>query len=270
MRSGQWFVVLSIAIGNVAAAEPAPELYPRALAARPLSLPENAVEGSALLGLVGVGRADQASSILFTIDPRARYSFGSAELEVAGSLLLHDDTPGNITNFDSHAMRSLGFAGRYLPTREVSIGAELSYVGPQSVRQTTGVRLVVAHKRHFGRGALEFAFAAGLDRDTFDLDAQNHHEQGFYVASDQLRAQVQATPLLGLEAMFKGTYYSYTSPPNTDEINRPDGFYPELGARMVASITTELDLLVGVDIVFSPDHTQLATLTLGIAGRRLR
>jgi hypothetical protein len=263
--------VLSIVIGNVAAAEPAPELYPRALAARPLGLPESAVEGSALLGLVDVGRADHASSNLFTIDPRARYSFGFAELELGSSLLLHDDTPADVTNFDSHALRSMSFAGRYLPTREVSIGAELSYVGPQSAQQTAGVRLVVAHKRHFGRGALEFAFAAGVDRDTFDLDAQDiHHEQGFYVASDQLRAQVQATPLLAFEALFKGTYYSYKTPPSSDVVNRPDGFYPEVGARMVASITADLDLLVGFDIVFSPDDTQLATFTLGIAARQLR
>lgn len=269
--------MVSITIGGAALADPtpaepapekAPPPYPRSLVDRPLGLPADTFEGTAVFAGSSIDHMFGNEETQDTVEPRGRLSFGPVELEAGGALMVHQKVPPAFF-VDTKKLRSLFIAGHFLATPELSLGAEYVYRGPTSERKSYATRLVATYKQRLApKAAVLGILATGFDHDVSafipDVD--------FIAASAEVRGQVQLSPPCAFEASVKGSYLSYRTQPDLDLSVRPEGLSPEVGARVVGSISQSFDVLVGFDLVYSPKvfdtpRASTATFSVGVAMR---
>lgn len=212
--------------------------YPRSLVDRPLVLSNGMVEGSLALG---VSRADRG--LWGTrIAPSLRYAAGRFEIKGGASLLLDDLYSDAIV------------AVRFAPNPDMTVGLQLVIESIGSTVLTTTPRLLLGRKQLLTETvAVESAFAPGFARSAGATA---------FVASGEVRVQVQVAPLYAVQAR-AALHVRYLETEGTT-------LGHNYGLGVLASLTPTIDLMPSLNL-FAADDDYVGvvfSLELNVRNRR--
>ncbi len=235
------------------------ERYSASLVLRPLVLPRNAFEGSALFSVVAIAPSGIDAFESYGVTPRAKYGFGSGELEGGVGLFL-----GQSVSFEGASnperLQSVFVAGRFVIAPDTTLGAELTYFNFAPDVKRYAPRLVVANKQRFGsRSAIELSFAGGLDHTSIaDLSGMSS-SQDIVSGIGQIRVQAQMARAVALEAR---AAFGLFVPVGTDSGDNVLG--QDYGVRMVLAATPIVDVLAGFDVISQEASVKLFTVGFAV------
>jgi len=209
--------------------------YPRGLVDRPLILPSGTAEGTLALG---IGLAD--GGIWTTrIGPSARYAIGSFELEGGAQVVLDD----------RHS--TVFAAAQFASNPDMTVGLELVVDGPASDTRATTPRLVLGRKQLLTETvAVESNFAGGVSRSA-GVTA--------YVASGEMRVQMQVAPLYAVQARAALNVRYLEGEGTTLGHN--------YGVGVLASVISTIDLFPSVDLFAADDDYLGVVVSLAVSAR---
>ncbi len=243
--------------------------YPRELVLRPLILPQGGFEGSALFVLqtLSTGGSDSDSQNHALIQPRLRYGFGAGEVELAASFLAYEPEDTSMFPIERETFQNVSVAGRFKVAPSTVIGAELGVFSPVGDVKTYAPRAIAATKLHLSAAsAAELAFKGGINH----VEEQSESSIGgnTVVLSSELRVQAQVAPEVAVEGRALLAYY------NLDDDDSFEGspgsyFLQTYGVWLVGSVSRDIDLSAGFDIVHSNGDFTMKLFSVGIAARRV-
>lgn len=235
--------------------------YPQALAQRPLVLPRGIIEVTAQLVLLRT-TFDSDSIEIYSGDGRVRYGIGGADFEAGGQVLIGDSYPEGIP-IENETFRSAFVGGRVAVQPELTVGAQLTYVNVSDASKIYQPRLIITSKRRLSpRSAVEIAGFGGIDHQTIEVGGASD-SQTIYVVGGELRVQAQVSQVAALEGR---AMLSYLKVPDSEFMEGGSGLAQNYGIRLVAAVMPKLDIIGGVDILFSGEANQ-QQLAIGVAGR---
>lgn len=254
------------------AAEPAAVAsgYPRAIAARPLVLPQGGIEGTAELSLTHASFPSSTSSSdsfdTWLGGVRGRYGLGTAEVEAGVGFVFAQSAPAGLMTEDPDTLASIHVAGRFASTQDLTFGGRFGVSQPAS-QPTYAPRVTVGSKHHFASSALELELAAGIDHTTPDMsDSINYFETAAI-----LRAQAQVSPVVTLEAH---ATLGYTDRLGTTDptLGYFDSYFSQTyGFRGLIAATSDVDVIIGIDSVSTANDvgSDASVYSLALVLRRL-
>jgi hypothetical protein len=240
--------------------------YPRALAARPLTMPNGGVEGSIVFGYESLTLLYFGQDAL-VVRPRVRYGIGMAEVEVNAAIVAYQEDPDPMSPFpfEREELAAIGGAGRFVVLPDTAAGLEMTIQSPAADTTTYQPRAVIAHKaRMTGRSAAEMQLGIGVDHTSFgDMSIQTG------IAEAQLRVQAQIAPLVAVEG--RATLRYLNSFEESDpSIPQLDSYLAQdYGLRVVGSLTPDIDAIAGFDVLYAQDEGGDKVFVLGIVARRV-
>jgi len=227
----------------------APGPYPRALVARPLVLPDRAVEGTLRFAM------EQHEKIV-SAQPRVRGAVARVELEGAADVALG---PFPEADLEPDHLVHYAVAARYALDPDLAVGGELGVASPPAGNPALyQPRLVVSGKHRFGGrggGAIELAALAGEDRVSDFATA---------VASGRLRVEAQVVDAVAIAGDAALTY----NDPLGSNAMFESFFTQSYGGALVIAADRRVDVIAEVAFLSSGDAS-FTTFAVGIAGRLL-
>jgi hypothetical protein len=233
--------------------------YPRSLVQRPLLLPANTVEATAI---VGVQRTTLGSDSieLYLGELRVRYGIGAADFEAGGSVLIADSYP-DMFMVETETFRSAFAGGRFLMATDTTVGVQFSYNNFGSNAKQYQPRVVATTKRHLTpKSAIEFSVLGGIDY----LKIDDMDGASTYVGTGEIKVQAQAAPTVGFEGRAALSYLHL--PESMFAASSGHALGQNYGVRVVASMTPKIDVVGAFDLLYSGNANQYQ-LGVGVAGR---
>lgn len=234
---------------------PAPVPYPFEYAARPLTLPCGAFEGSAQADWTRNQNYDQGATKL---DVLARYSLGAAEIGASAKLLLAE-TPDN----HNERLSSVAAGGRYAITPDLQVGGEVLLARPTNFARDLIPRATITSRHHLApHSTIDLLGTVAFRYQLYDSSINDHvGEVGTKV---RVIAQVHPRVAALAEAGVTVIETHFPAPGGMSEWNAL--IVPELAMGAVITTTRSLDftpritvpsngvveLLVGVTARFLP------------------
>ncbi|MBA3461598.1 MAG: hypothetical protein H0T46_16670 [Deltaproteobacteria bacterium] len=248
-----------------APAEPASGGYPVELVARPLILPDGAVEGGANLVWQRVSPGNESFSFVTAV-PHVRFAAPGVELMGQASIGLYQTEQGSPgMTVEIERLQSIGAGLRHGISPDAAIGAVFEIRLPATDFKSYNGRAVAAMKRHLGaRSAFELSGFAGASRTTTAIPGLGSYEQDQLLGGCELRLQAQLSPIVAAEARTSVTLRKLLDqPPEADTTFVAQ----DHGVRLVAAVNRDVDLTAGFDVVES--QFRVVLFTVGVVARRL-
>lgn len=239
--------------------------YPRAYVRRPLVLPQGIIEATAQVLMLRTTfqsfDTGSGSIEVYAGDGRVRYGFGGIDFEAGGQLLIGDDAPDELM-IENERFRAAFGGVRAAVAENLIVGANITYVNESESVKRYAPRVVLTSKQRFGAvAAIELGGFGGFDYR--DIDFPGMESQTIYTGGIELRPQAQVSPVVALEAR---ATIAFVRVPDMEFAEGGSALTQNYGLRLIASLAPKVDLLAGVDYLFSGEANQYL-LSAGIAGR---